>query len=127
PDTWRKKPEFYATSRLLKLLADVGPAFSPSPFEMTVSGATPDVQHLLLQKRDGRHYLVLWRDVDVCEYYPSGKEIVIDPIRLTVGMRQARPVAIYAPNVQTGPVRTAPARNTFTIPLRGDLRVVEIG
>ena len=127
PDTWRKKPEFSATSRLLKLLADVGPAFSPSPLELTVSGATPDVQHLLLQKRDGRHYLVLWRDVDVCEYYPSGKEIVIDPIRLTVGMRQARPVAMYAPNVQTGPVRTAPARNTFTIPLRGDLRVVEIG
>ena len=127
PDTWRKKAEFYATSRLLNLLADVGPIFSPEPLELTVSGPTADVQHLLVQKRDGRHYLVLWRDVDVCEWYPSGREIVIAPIELTVEMRQARPIAVYAPNRKAEPLRTAPASNIFKIKLRGDLQVVEIG
>ncbi len=127
PDTWRKKPEFHATRRLLGLLEDRGPAFRTDPFEVTVTGGEPDLQHLLLQKRDGRHYLLLWRDVNVCSLYPEAAAIAVEPARLTVKMQAARPIAIHAPNRQDAPLRTESARRAFRVNVRGDLKVVEIG
>ncbi|MEO8329550.1 MAG: hypothetical protein ABI586_06065, partial [Candidatus Nanopelagicales bacterium] len=59
PDTWRKKPEFYATKRLLHLLADPGPDFAAAPLNLTVTGGGPGLKTLLLQKRNGKHYLAL--------------------------------------------------------------------
>ena len=44
----------------IALLADEGPAFEPGGLGMKLSGETTNVQHLLLQKRDGRFYLAIW-------------------------------------------------------------------
>ncbi len=127
PDTWRKKPEFYATRNLLRLLADPGPDFTPEPYQVDLIGGGPDVHHLLLQKRNGKHYLVLWRDVDVCTIYPDGNPIEVAKTQVTVKIGTRRPIAVYAPNRQAEAMRTASPRSEFTISLRGDLKVVEIG
>ena len=127
PDTWRKKPEFYATKRLLRLLADPGPDFAAAPLQLTITGEGPGLQSLLLQKRNGKHYLALWRDVDVVEPYPSGSPIHVERHRLTVQMGLRRPIAVYAPSRQDTPLRTESPRRTFQVSVRGDLKVVEIG
>ena len=127
PDTWRKKPEFYATKRLLHLLSDRGPAFTPEPLRVQITGDTSDVHHILLQKRNGRHYLVLWRDVVVAKPYPAGAMVTVPRITVTVTMGTARPIAVWVPTLSAEPVRTAPAHNTFQVNLRGALKVVEIG
>lgn len=127
PDTWRKKPEFYATKRLLGLLADPGPDFAPAAEEITVTGGGPDLQTLLLQKRNGRHYLALWRDVDVVTPFPEANPIHVGRQVVTVQMDRRRPVAVYAPSRQDGPLRTESPRRDFNVSVRGDLKVVEIG
>ncbi|MEO8330290.1 MAG: hypothetical protein ABI586_09810, partial [Candidatus Nanopelagicales bacterium] len=73
PDTWREKPEFQTMARFMGLLADRGSVFTPDGLNVQVSGGGSDLQQLLLQKRDGRHYLILWRDVAVATFYPDAK------------------------------------------------------
>ncbi|MEO8329597.1 MAG: hypothetical protein ABI586_06305 [Candidatus Nanopelagicales bacterium] len=126
PDTWRKKPEFYATQRLLALLSDPGQLFAPAPLRLAVSGSY-DLQQLLLQKRDGRHYLLLWRDVAVATPYPAGRPINVASTTVTVRMRPARPVAMYVPATSDGPVATIASTHTAQVEVAGDLLVLEIG
>ncbi len=127
PDTWRKKPEFYATRNLLGLLSDRGAAFTPKPLAMSVTGGGPDMRQLLLQKRDGRHYLVLWRDVQVSDLYPDPDPIAVAPVRINVRLATARPVAVFKPTQSAKRVGTRARSTSFTFNLRGALKVIEIG
>ncbi len=127
PDTWRKKPEFYSTKRFLSLLADRGPSFAPAPLQVRVSGGGADLRQTLVQKRDGRHYLLLWRDVDVAEHYPDGDRIPVRSQQLRVEMTPPRPVAVYVPRHGERPKRTYAATSSFPVYVGGDLVVVEIG
>ena len=58
-----RKPAFVALSNLITLLQDTNGPFSPGVLSYTMTGATSDTHHTLLQKRDGRFYLVLWQEV----------------------------------------------------------------
>ncbi|MBA2638950.1 MAG: hypothetical protein H0U77_02930 [Nocardioidaceae bacterium] len=127
PDTWRKKPEYYATKRFLALMADQGPAFRPDPFPIEVSGGGQDLQRAFVQKRDGRHYLLLWRDVEVARVYPYGDRISVREQDLTVRLGVARPIAVHSPRWSDSPVRRYSARTSVRVPVAGDLTVVEIG
>ncbi|MBA2638705.1 MAG: hypothetical protein H0U77_01635 [Nocardioidaceae bacterium] len=127
PDTWRKKPEFYATQQLLALLSDRGDPFVPDGLRLEVVGDNRDVQQLLLQKRDGRHYLALWRDVEVATTYPEGALIDVRPVRLTVRVSPRRPVAVYAPAQRAAPIATTSATGAAVVDLAGDLLILEIG
>ncbi len=127
PDTWRKKPEFVATQRLLRLLADPGPTFRPDPLPLWVTGGTPDLQQTLVQKRDGRHYLLLWRDVDVATTFPDARAIPVPPSRVTLHLSTARPVAVYSPRRQAVPVDVQPPGQAVRVDVGGDLMIVEIG
>ncbi|MBA3630172.1 MAG: hypothetical protein H0W55_10955 [Actinobacteria bacterium] len=127
PSTWRKKPEYYATKRFLDLLSDRGRAFSPSGLRMKVTGGGNDVQQLLVQKRDGRHYVMLWRDVVVAKPYPSGSTIKVDPVNVTLQFSPARPTAVYAPGRGPTPIAKKSSSDRVTVALGGDLLVVEIG
>jgi len=54
------KPAFTAIKNLIALLRDPGPVFTPGALEYSVTADDQPVRHLLLQKRDGRFYLLLW-------------------------------------------------------------------
>lgn len=57
------KPAFDGLRNLIALLGDRGaPAFSTRPLRVQFSGDTAGVRRLLLQKADGRRYLVLWQN-----------------------------------------------------------------
>lgn len=126
PDTWRRKPEFYATKRLLRLMSDPGPVFRTDPFRIVVIGGA-QAQRALVQKRDGRHYLLLWRDVDVATPYPDAARLPVTPTTVTLHLETARPIAVYQPVLHGDPVHTQPPSTRLTVDLDGDLRVVEIG
>jgi hypothetical protein len=59
-DDGTPKPAFYAISNLLTLLKDPGPPITPDSLSYSISGAGPQLHQLLLEKRDGSHYLALW-------------------------------------------------------------------
>lgn len=58
------KPAFTGTKNLISLLKDPGVAFIPAALDYSLTGDTQDVQRLLLQKRDGSFWLVLWTAVN---------------------------------------------------------------
>ena len=57
------KPAYVAVARLIALLADPGPDFTPTPLDLTIT-APKEVHHTLLQTRDGTYVLVLWNEVN---------------------------------------------------------------
>lgn len=56
------KPAFTALKNLIAVLADPGPAFTAGSLSYELTGDTTNVRRLLLQKRNGKFYLVLWHD-----------------------------------------------------------------
>src|SRR5262249_37883627 len=56
-----EKPAFTGLKNLIGLLSDPGAGFTPGKLGYALSGDTAGVRQLLLQRRDGRFYLVLWR------------------------------------------------------------------
>jgi hypothetical protein len=57
-----EKPAFRGVQGLIGLLRDPGPAFAPGSLSYSLTGATPQVHHTLMQKRDGTFYLALWQE-----------------------------------------------------------------
>jgi len=57
---YSSKPAYSALRNLLHLLADPGPAFVGEESRFKLVGDLSDVHYLLLQKRNGVFYLVLW-------------------------------------------------------------------
>ena len=60
-----QKPAFLALANLINLLADTGYSFTPQPLQYTITGGDSTVQHLLLQKRNTRYYLIIWLEASI--------------------------------------------------------------
>jgi hypothetical protein len=65
------KPQFYALSSLVHLLADPGSAPKSTHVSYSISGATADVHHLLLARRDGSYDLLVYRELPCFDHYKN--------------------------------------------------------
>jgi len=54
------RPAYYAIQNLIANLADPGPGFTPGQLPYSVTGGDSTLDQLLLQKRDGSFWLILW-------------------------------------------------------------------
>ncbi|MEJ7811820.1 MAG: ricin-type beta-trefoil lectin domain protein [Gemmatimonadaceae bacterium] len=111
-----EKPAFAALRNLLTLLADPGPAFTPGRLSYTLTGDLTNVSRTLLQKRDGRLYMVLWQEVSS---YSTGARtdltVAERTLTLTLGA-PARQVTTYRPVDSASP--SSQAANVQTVTLR---------
>ncbi len=57
------KPAFTALKNLIGLLNDRGTSYSPGKLNYSLTGASSAVHHTLLQKQNGKFYLMLWQEV----------------------------------------------------------------
>lgn len=78
------KPAYLAVHALLNLLADPGPAFTPTPIAYEVKGRTPDLLDLGLQKRDGTTFIALWQETSG---WDVNSQTVIPVPRVAVELR----------------------------------------
>ncbi len=68
------KPVYYEMKSLIGLLSDPGESAKPSaPFAYQLSGPTTNVQHVLLQKQNGKRFMALWLAVPSCDPNVSGR------------------------------------------------------
>src|SRR5262249_24611705 len=81
------KPAYNALKNMLGLLTDKGPSFQVGGLDYKLSGGNPDVQHLLLQKRDGRFFLVLWVE-EPCYDMNTKKALPISTANVTITLGQ---------------------------------------
>jgi hypothetical protein len=92
------KPAFTAVRNLVATVADPGPSFAPGRLDYTLSGDTGGLRSLLLQKRDGRFYLALWRTSSV---WNANARTALHPGAAPVQVAFASPpsrVSLYLPN-----------------------------
>jgi len=54
------KPQYTALASLIGRLADPGPSFATAPLGYTLAGNTQDVHQILLEKRNGNYFLLVW-------------------------------------------------------------------
>jgi hypothetical protein len=58
-----ERPSFVAMKNLIGLVKDSGTNFTPGALDYVLGGNTANIHHTLLQKQDGRFYLILWQEV----------------------------------------------------------------
>jgi hypothetical protein len=109
------KLAFTAVANLLGLLEDPGRSFIPGALSFTLSGSTTNVHQLLLQKRNGTFYLVLW--IEASGYNPATNVATPVPAQNTeLTFSDATVQALYTFNDQGG-YKTTTQKNPSKIAL----------
>jgi hypothetical protein len=100
------KPSFTTLKNIIALLSDKGPGFTPGRLEYGLSGALGSTHKTLLQKRDGRFYLVLWQEVKSWDI-KAKRDLnpAEDAITLTLASA-ASSIKVFRPRTGTTPIQT---------------------
>ena len=120
------KPAYTAIKNLIALLRDPGPAFTPGTLEFSINGDVEPARHILLQKRDGRFYLLLW--INAVSYETKTKQDVKftpQPTRILF----AKPMAsakTYTPLTGPDPVAIVGQTTELLLQVPDHVLVVEL-
>jgi hypothetical protein len=126
PSSWSVKPAYTAMRNFLHLIGDRGPQFTPHGLALKITGGGGDLRHALVQKRNGDHYLCLWRDVAI--YDPARRAYTqVAPHSISVTLAKSKPVRLYRPDASANPVATFGLTRSFHVPLAGSVFVAQIG
>lgn len=121
---YSEKPAFRRLASLIAVLADPGPAHPVTPLDVAIDGPA-DLRRVALQKRDGTHFLVLWRAVRVWD--PVARRAMHAPdatVSLDLGTAAASAGLI---DPATGATRSAPhAEGRIAIAVGAEPVVVRI-
>ena len=122
------KPGFTAISNEIALLSDVGSSFIPRSLIYSLGSPPSQIHHTLLQKRNGRFYLVLWQEVLSYNNVntPYG-DLSIVPVNLTVTF----PVPIttvnqYDPIASASPLQTKSNVSILNVSVLDQALILEI-
>jgi len=92
--TGQPKPQYTSLASMIAILADRGPSFEPTRVQYTLSGNVANVNHLLLQKRDGTYILMLWIEMPAWKSLNytnvGGNRIDVAPQAVTVSFPTRR-------------------------------------
>lgn len=109
------KPAFIALQNLIALLQDTPVEFTPGTLSYAMTRASTNVHHTLLQKQDGRFYLILWQEVPSFDL--SNQQDIPVPLQ-TVTVKLETPIntaRLYQPS--QGIIPTAQYNNPRSIVL----------
>ncbi len=121
-----KKPAAVAIERLTGLLGDKGAQFTPSSLSYSLEGAPATAQQMLLQKRDGSFYLVLWNKVSV---WDTSRRVDLDPADVPVTLKLGQPIAgaeVFEPNVSADAVAKASNPTSLKLNLSERVQVIKL-
>jgi hypothetical protein len=124
-------PAYLSLRHLLDLVTDTPRAgdsrqpFTPGQLDYRLRGDTSGIHHTLLQKRDGRFYLILW--LEVSSYDIGTKADTFVPVRhLVLELSQARQVNTYLPLESSRVVKHDEAPHSVELDVPDHALVVEI-
>lgn len=97
-----RKPAFYAIRNLIRLLHDGGGDFTPGFLDYTLKGnGAAGLRQVLVQKQDGRFYLMLWQPVRSFDK-DSNSDIDPTPVNATLHLAQPANLKLYKPTPLDG-------------------------
>ncbi|MFO1128676.1 MAG: malectin [Rhodospirillales bacterium] len=122
--TGRPLPAWYAMRNVISILDDPeGASLSPGSLNYTLTGDTNDIKTVLLQKKDGTFYLLIWK-----ASRPTDARAAV-----TLKLPAATNVAVYEPanitNIATGnqPLRTYADTRSVALQVPDHVMIVAIG
>lgn len=110
------KPAYTALKNLTALMADPGPHIQAQPLQFSLAGASPNVHHLLIAKRNGSYYVAFWLEE---QNYDGNKhvEIPVKPEAITFTSSQAFSTAQLTTFAPDGSTKTTNLTPAASIPL----------
>jgi hypothetical protein len=123
----KPKPSYLALKNLTQLLQDPGNAqFKTGSLDFSIPGTPPELRTVLLQKKDGRFYLALWRYVKVWdETRLQGIRVAPRSVQVRFG-RVMTAVNQYLPNESATPTITSNRITAVDLNLDARLALLEI-
>ena len=121
PGSYDRKPAFIALRNLISVLNDPGPAFSPGSlqYELYSRKAGVPANNLLLQKRDGSFYLVLWTGEHVWNR-DTRQDLYPTPTGIHLAFDRTYTLEEIHPARGTAPVATHVTRSTDSLEIPPD-------
>ena len=125
-----EKPAYVALKNLITLLKEPEVReFTPGQLDFTLSPDTGAVlgslHHTLLNKSDGRFYLLLWQE-ELSYDAEQKKDIDVPPRAIVLTLGQPYDVKTYLPNDSTKPIETQAGVTTLKLSVPDQLLVVEM-
>lgn len=101
-----EKPAYASLRNLIQILKDPGPSFTTSRLDYSLTGDLTDLKTLVLQKRDGRFYLVVWQEAQSYDQSSKLEAVVADR---SIGLQLATPaqMRVFNPLTSPNPARVA--------------------
>ena len=119
------KPAFTVIKNLIALLRDEGPGFIPGRLDYSLSGALASTHKTLLQKRDGRSYVVLWREVRSWDI-KSKRDITNSEDAATLILAEpASSLKVFRPGADTLPIQVGSGAS-ISLSVPDEVIVVEV-
>ncbi|MEO1404368.1 MAG: hypothetical protein AAFV72_24390 [Cyanobacteria bacterium J06635_1] len=120
------KPAFVALKNLMALLQDGAGEFSPGTLSYTMAGDTANVHHTLLQKQDGRFYLMLWQEVPSFDL-ANKRDISVSPQAITIRLDTTMRVGnLYRPLESTAAVAQYKSPRSLEVDVSDAPLVIEL-
>jgi hypothetical protein len=123
------KPCFIALKNLLHLLADPGAPFPTVPtgsLAFELAGATNNLYHTLLQKRDGTFWLALFQEA-VSYDAKTHRDLPVASQPVTLKLPWASPeIRLFRPNASTEAVERASGAREIKLEVPDEVLLVEI-
>lgn len=120
------KAAFYAVRNTTALLREPGASFVPGSFSFALSGHTENIHHTLLQKSNGKFYLVLWAEVSAFDV-DRNKNILSPDQQVTLKFEQSvSSVKMYKPSTSAAVFGTYFNRDELNIGISDEITVLEI-
>jgi hypothetical protein len=120
------KPAFDALKNLLHILADPGPATPTGSLAFQLSGATNNLHHTLLQKRDGTFWLALFQEA--ASYDAKIHRAPDVPLALaTLSLPWTAPeIRLFRPNASAEPTERITLSSQAKLEIPDEVLLVEI-
>lgn len=123
------KPQYNVIKGLIDTLSDQGPAFSAGALSYSLEGGDSTVNHLLLQKRDGSFWLILWLEQS-CFDRVSLKNLPVASQALTLnigGGKVLRQVTTFDDAGNTVQKGVSKGNGSSSVTITDQVSILEIG
>ena len=121
---WRPKPQFEALKNFLAILGDRGEAHDVGGMPLGVSGPS-DLRSVLVAKRTGARYLVLWRSVKA--YEPTTRRVIATESRsVTLSFAEPKRVKVYHPSQARSASAVHRDVRSVKVPVGDELVIVKV-
>ncbi len=120
------KPAFTALKNLFHFLADPGPPAPAGSLNFRLSGATNNLHHTLLQKRDGTLWLALFQEA-ACYDAKTHRDLEVPPAAVTLSLPWTAPeIRLFRPNASAEPTERITKAAEIRLQVPDEVVLIEI-